>query len=962
MPKRGFQDEAMPKMGLVKNYLRFRHEATFGLVATANLGASIHYLPLMNTKDRYVAVPANEEVLIWDLKTKQVFGRLGTGFDNISEVTVMDCSCNGLIAVGHANGMVRVFQYETGELRNTFTGHRTSISALKFDRDGSRLASGGKDCNIVIWDIIGERGLYSLKGHKNMISELQFLYNEEYQRDLIVSGSTDAVSTIKFWDLQTQHCFLTLSGQSEGVWSFVITKDSTRLISGSAGPELRVYSIKFVPVDVDEYGLQVEHMGNILRNTNALSGRVQKLTMDPEKKLIFCHSDKYIELYALRTKEEALSYAKKQAKKQARKLKRKRESLLEDGSVLEEIDEPKQTISSLDELSPHQSVECEINSKLGSHKLNEKVKALCVQKTSAKAGVDMYKLTVISSNNIVAYILQPEVTEGKPELKEIQSLGSLSHRTDVRAIAISPDDSLIMSASGESVKVWRSETRSCIATIRSGYATCCAFATAQHISGNYDSRFVLVGTKDGCLQVFDLSTAKLVETYQVCEEQKPVTSICTIPDQTGLVCGLENGNAKFYHYAWLTKKPEEEGNEIADGEPDSDSEGGNDIVLGLEEAQTLPFKEGITNIKVSANNKLVAVALLDSTVRVHFLDSFKYFLTMYGHKFPVTTMDISDDSTMLVTGSADKNMKIWGLDFGDCHKSIFAHEEAITCVKFVPKTHHVFTCGRDKVIKLWDCDKFIKIQTIKCHLSEIWSLDVSSRGKFLVSSSHDKSMRIIRKTDEIIVPADEEETERELEDERNVYEKQENIIIGEANQETGFAAKMTIQTIKTTDGLIEAIDVFGNEQQNEASYQAECEAAERSGKQKPAEPEHDPLLMTAQTTDYNRYMLEMIRRIPSSDLEQVLLTLPFDYVRKLLIILVLLLKKRWDVELLVRCSTFLLRVNFGQIASCSALVPVITELKTIIMETSNQLRDCAGKNLYALEHLSLNRKYILTKV
>lgn len=61
--------------------------------------------------------------------------------------------------------------------------------------------------------------------------------------------------------------------------------------------------------------------------------------------------------------------------------------------------------------------------------------------------------------------------------------------------------------------------------------------------------------------------------------------------------------------------------------------------------------------------------------QVHFVDTFKFFLSLYGHKLPVLCMDISSDGDLIVTGSADKNIKIWGLDFGDCHKSIFAHAD-----------------------------------------------------------------------------------------------------------------------------------------------------------------------------------------------------------------------------------------------------------------------------------------------
>ena len=63
--------------------------------------------------------------------------------------------------------------------------------------------------------------------------------------------------------------------------------------------------------------------------------------------------------------------------------------------------------------------------------------------------------------------------------------------------------------------------------------------------------------------------------------------------------------------------------------------------------------------------------------QVFYLDSLKFFLSLYGHKLPVLCMDISSDSTLLVSGSADKNIKVWGLDFGDCHKSLFAHGDTV---------------------------------------------------------------------------------------------------------------------------------------------------------------------------------------------------------------------------------------------------------------------------------------------
>ena len=59
-----------------------------------------------------------------------------------------------------------------------------------------------------------------------------------------------------------------------------------------------------------------------------------------------------------------------------------------------------------------------------------------------------------------------------------------------------------------------------------------------------------------------------------------------------------------------------------------------------------------------AAGKLLAVALLDCTIKVFFADSLKFWLSLYGHKLPVLSMDISSDSTLLASGSADKNLKV----------------------------------------------------------------------------------------------------------------------------------------------------------------------------------------------------------------------------------------------------------------------------------------------------------------
>jgi WD40 repeat protein len=69
-------------------------------------------------------------------------------------------------------------------------------------------------------------------------------------------------------------------------------------------------------------------------------------------------------------------------------------------------------------------------------------------------------------------------------------------------------------------------------------------------------------------------------------------------------------------------------------------------------------------------------------------------------------------------------------------------------VQFVPKTHYVFSVGKDRVVKYWDADKFEQLLTLEGHHADIWCLAVSNRGDFIVTGSHDRSIRRWDRTEE----------------------------------------------------------------------------------------------------------------------------------------------------------------------------------------------------------------------
>ncbi|KAL2554389.1 transducin family protein/WD-40 repeat family protein [Forsythia ovata] len=360
------------------------------------------------------------------------------------------------------------------------------------------------------------------------------------------------------------------------------------------------------------------------------------------------------------------------------------------------------------------------------------------------------------------------------------------------------------------------------------------------------------------------------------------------------------------------------------------------------------MNDDVLVVAVCPEVKYIAVALLDCTVKVFFMDSLKFFLSLYGHKLPVLCMDISSDGDLIVTGSADKNLKIWGLDFGDCHKSLFAHADSVMAVKFVRNTHYMFSVGKDRLVKYWDADKFELLLTLEGHHSEVWCLAVSNRGDYLVTGSHDRSIRRWDRTEEPFFI--EEEKEKRLEEmfESDIDNAFENRYVPkEELPEEGavsLAGKKTQETLNATDSIIEALDMAEDELKRIAVYEEE----KSNGKVADFRP--NILMLGLSPSDY---VLRAVSNVHTNDLEQTLLALPFSDALKILSYL-----KDWaslpvKVELVCRVATVLLQIHHNQLVSTVAARPVLTLLKDILHARVKECKYTLGFNLVAMDHLKV---------
>lgn len=797
------------------------------------------------------------------------------------EVSVLAVSPDKVhIAVGYSDGSMDIFDKSTQQSVAKFHIHSSAVNVMRYDASGMRIATGGLDTDITLVDVVAQVGQCKLSGHRNVITDLQFLVNYP---DIVVSASKD--TQIKFWDVNTQSCFKTLADNHSEVWKICILRDRF-LISGGKTSALNVYEIaenKGGQTLVDEEIAQFEGdasaspincklVGTIERTGH---GRTISLATDQTGSILACHGkDDKIELFYFRSQEESLEQLTKRMKKLS-------------ASTPTDISE---NISLADEVK-----------RLGNISTKVKLRSLDILSNQNNAEI---RLCVGTVDNALKLFTKNLKKRSEPAIN-LRSLTKLGHANDPRTVAFSSDSQLIASGSADSAFIWNQETLSCICSIETGYILTCCFVPGD--------RYLLLGYKTGELVIADIVTGQLVESINA-HGDKELWSLCLTANMDGCVTGGGDATVKFWQFELVTDEQH------------------NRKVLSVIHKNTLKLEEAVLCVRVSANGKFLACALLDCTVKLFFVDTLKFYLNLYGHKVPVNCMTISDDSALIATGSGDRNIKIWGMDFGDCHRSIFAHDDSVMGIQFIPKTHMLFSCGKDGQVKQWDADSFEKIATITRHMGSGLDVAVSPDGMLLVSCGNDRVLRLCEKTDEVIVLQDAQETEREAFENKKLSSGADSTVATAPGLK--LASKKTVGSERGAESIMECLEIC-----------KQFDAIRDDGEK----PERHPLMVAYNVDNTNDFLLTILKNIRASDLEESLLLIPFTAVCEIIPKVYSLAEERQDqTEMICKIVILLFRVHQKPISNNAVLYAdiklMIEKLKAILVG----YRDLVGENLHAL--------------
>lgn len=337
---------------------------------------------------------------------------------------------------------------------------------------------------------------------------------------------------VKFWDLDTRHCFKTIVSHRSEVNDLILLNDCTRLLTGCHDNEIRVFELTFKDSenDMNDDANKVDKNNKKLKLNNSemseedpkedaiendesslssildckLIGSLIRESKDPLSQLctdntgtlFSSHSanEKHVEIYKINTDDEIKKKLAKRLKKQKRKL-------------ATDVNEQNGENGGDDYIGIERTVADEFT-RLCLLKFKHKIKSVDLhgdvvsnlEKMRAKKSIanmdddddeilgECKIACLLQNNQTEVYLLKINKQINKIQTPElIFSIEMPGHRTDVRTLCFSSDSTAFVSASGDSMKVWNRMSLNCIRTFKCDYALSSLFLA--------DDNHVLIGTK-----------------------------------------------------------------------------------------------------------------------------------------------------------------------------------------------------------------------------------------------------------------------------------------------------------------------------------------------------------------------------------------------------------------------------------------------------------------------------------